>query len=350
MEHGRCLVAGSRARRRRGGFAVPLLAAVVLAPPVSAAPVPAIAPEGPGIAAAGSRLVATNRTASRALEVSVFSAAMRQDIALTVLPARDPSAPAPVLYLLNGSSGGELGSSWIEQTDVLDFLADEQVTVVIPNGGAGSYYTDWRADDPLLGRQRWATFLTAELPPIVDAAFHGTGANAVAGISMAATSALQLAVAKPGLYRAVGSYSGCVRISDPRGQAAVAAVVGRWGGDPVNMWGPFSDPAWSANDAYLHADALRGTLLYITTGTGLPGPLDTPDPARDTPGELLDRVTVGGILEAVTDECTHQLADRLAELRIPATFDFRPAGTHSWSYWEQDLHNSWPLFREALAR
>ncbi|UGT62670.1 alpha/beta hydrolase [Nocardia asteroides] len=341
-----------RARRsllRSGGFAAPLLAAAVLATPVSAAPAPALTPDGPGIVQGGSRLVATNRTASRALEVSVYSAAMRQDIALTVLPAKDPAAPAPVLYLLNGSSGGDLGSSWLEQTDVLDFLAGEQVTVVIPNGGAGSYYADWRIDDPLLGRQRWTTFLTRELPPIVDAAFHGTGANAVAGISMAATSALQLAVAEPGLYRAVGSYSGCVRISDPRGQAAVAAVVGRWGGDPVNMWGPFTDPAWSANDAYLHADRLRGTLLHITTGTGLPGPLDTVDPARDTPGELLDRITVGGVLEAITDECTHQLRDRLTELEIPATFDFRPAGTHSWAYWEQDLHNSWPLFRDALA-
>ncbi|MGW4715572.1 hypothetical protein [Nocardia sp. NPDC004260] len=36
-------------------------------------------------------------------------------------------------------------------------------------------------------------------------------------------------------------------------------------------------------------------------------------------------------------------------MNIPATFDFRTSGTHSWGYWQEDLHNSWPLIAAAVA-
>lgn len=298
----------------------------------------------------GSRLVDATEAGGRMLDLRVHSAAMNADIALKVLRAPDGSAPAPVLYLLNGANGGVDASSWFEQTDVADFFAGKQVTVVIPLGGRGSYFTDWRADDPVLGRQRWTTFLTAELPPIVDSALRGTGANAIAGISMAGTSVFQLALAAPGLYKAIGSYSGCARTSDPQGQAFVTAVVTRWAGNVANMWGPPGDPQWSATDPYLHADRLRGTAIYISAGTGIPGALDT----LDGPGiqgnalKLLAQLTSGGVLEAVADQCALALRDRLAALRVPATFDLRPVGTHSWGYWQEDLHNSWTLFDRVL--
>lgn len=328
--------------RARGGRALVLaLLGVVLLIPAPAAPEP--------LPDSASRLVAVAPGEGRALEVTVYSAAMRAELRLTVLPARDPEAPAPVLYLLNGSGGDDAGS-WTSRTDIADFLAGEQVTVVMPRGGTGSYFTDWRADDPVLGHQRWATFLTGELPPIVDSAFRGTGANAVAGISMSAASALQLPLAAPGLYRAAGSFSGCVRTSDPAGQALVTGIVASWGGDARNMWGPFDDPAWAANDTYLHAERLRGLTLWITAGSGQPGPLDTPAEFDGDSRKLADQIVVGGALETVAAHCTRQLRDRLAELGIPATAEIRPAGTHSWGYWEQDLHHSWPVFRDALTR
>ncbi|MFC8527322.1 alpha/beta hydrolase [Nocardia sp. NPDC057227] len=334
LDHGRALL-------RSCCLVLPLLAAAALAAPVQA---------DPPTTEAAARLLSVTPGEGRAQRVTVHSAAMRADMGLTVFPARDPDAPAPVLYLLNGSAGGIDGSSWTDHADLAGFFAGEQVTVVVPDGGEGSYFTDWRVDDPALGRQRWATFLTAELPALIDAEFDGTGADAVAGISMAAASVFQLAVAAPGRYRAVGSYSGCVRTSDPVGQAMVAAVVARWQGNPVNMWGPFTDPAWAANDAYLQAEKLRGATLYVSSGSGAPGRFDTVEELDGNPGKLADQITLGGALEAITARCTHQLQARLRQLDIPATFDFRPTGTHSWKYWEQDLHNSWPLFRAALNR
>lgn len=309
-------------------------------------------------AASGARLVAATQGPGRILELSVYSAAMDRSVPVAVLPAQDDSRPAPVLYLLNGVDGGtdtglwSDGSNWLTKTDIERFFADKQVTVVMPIGGAGSFFADWRADDPVLGRQRWTTFLTEELPDIVDSAFGGTGANALAGLSMASSAVFRLALAAPGRYRAIGSFSGCVRTSDPAGQVMVDAIVASRRGDPVNMWGPPSDPAWAANDPYLHAAELRGTAIYVATGSGRPGQFDT----LGGPGingnavKLLDQLVIGGILDAVTGTCTQQLRERLRELDIPAVFDVRPTGTHSWPYWQQDLHNAWPTLAAALGQ
>lgn len=335
---------------------VPLAVAVALpwlSPALSAHAGPVTAPTVLSAARAApddSRLLTADDTGDRSLTLRVHSTAMAADITVEVLRAPDGSAPAPVLYLLNGAGGGSDASSWPAQTDIADFFADKQVTVVTPMGGNGSYFTDWHADDPVLGRQRWTTFLTRELPPIIDSALNGNGANAIAGISMAGTSVFQLALAAPGRYRAIGAYSGCARTSDPAGQLFVDAVVLRWHGDPANMWGPPGDPAWTDNDPYLHADGLRGTAIYVSSGTGIPGPLDT----LDGPGihgdaaKLAAQLTDGGVLEAITDQCARALRDRLESLGIPATFALRPTGTHSWGYWQQDLHDSWPLLAKAL--
>ncbi|MGW2661613.1 alpha/beta hydrolase [Nocardia tengchongensis] len=319
--------------------------------PASADPIaPANAAAAARPAPDGSRLLTATELPGGLLDVRIHSAAMNTDIALRVLRAPDGATPAPVLYLLNGAGGGVDASSWPEQTDIADFFRDKQITVVTPLGGSGSYFTDWLADDPILGRQRWSTFLTRELPPIIDSAFDGTGANALAGISMAGTSVFQLAIAAPGVYRAIGSYSGCARTSDPLGRLFVDAVVLRWRGDPTNMWGPPDSPVWPANDPYLHAAQLRGTAIYLSTGTGLPGPLDTLDGPgiHGSPAKLLGQLTSGVFLEAITDTCARALGARLSDLGISATVNLRPVGTHSWGYWQQDLHDSWPLFERAL--
>nr|WP_156960019.1 alpha/beta hydrolase family protein [Nocardia sp. BMG51109] len=304
----------------------------------------------------GSRLLAAAPGPGRVLDLTVHSAAMGRALTVAILPAADPSRPAPTLYLLNGIDGGTAtgdwrdGKNWLTRTDVADFFADKQVNVALPIGGAGSFFTDWRADDPVHGRLRWTTFLTRELPPIVDSAFRGTGANAIAGPSMAGTSVFQLALAAPGLYRGIGSYSGCARTSDPAAQVMVDAIVTGMMGNTMNMWGPPTDPAWAANDPYLHADRLRGTAVYVASGNGAPGPLDTLDGPGidDNSGTLLDQLVVGGMLDALASRCTGLLRDRFRELDIPATFDLRPHGTHSWGYWQQDLHNSWPVLSAAL--
>nr|WP_307828651.1 alpha/beta hydrolase family protein [Antrihabitans sp. YC2-6] len=295
-------------------------------------------------AADQSRLELTLPIDERNLALSVYSGSMRRSVAVAVLRAADTSVPRPTLYLLDGVTR-------VERTDALAFFADKNVNVVIPTGGENAWWTDWESPDPVLGVNKWQTFLTRELPPIIDAALGTTGVNAAAGMSRTGTAALQLAIAAPGVYRAVASYSGCANSSGPLGQAFVRLSMNEYGGgNAINMWGPPGDPAWAANDPYVNAAGLRGVALYISNGSGIPGRYDNLN-ARGVDGQfdkLIGQVVTGGGIEAVTNYCTHQLADRLNALGIPATYNFRSTGTHSWNYWRDDLHDSWPVLAGAL--
>ncbi|MFC9995873.1 alpha/beta hydrolase [Nocardia sp. NPDC127526] len=340
-----------RVSKTWGGAVVALTATVLLpvaAGTATAAPAPAL--NAAGTSADGSRIVSSSSTGDRTIKLQVYSAAMGKNIEVDVQRAADPSGPTPVLYLLNGAGGGEDQATWQKQTDVLNFLADKNVNVVQPVGGAFSYYTDWRAPDPKLGVNKWKTFLTEELPPLIDRALNTNGRNAIAGLSMAGTSVLQLPIAKPGLYQSVASYSGCAQISDPLGYDMVNLVVAAGGGNTDNMYGPKGDPMWAENDPYVHADQLRGLNLFISSGSGIPGQWDTLDGPHTLPGPggLANQVTVGGVIEAGTNYCTHNLAAKLNQLGIPATFDLQPTGTHSWGYWQDDLKKSWPVLAAGL--
>lgn len=167
---------------------------------------------------------------------------------------------------------------------------------------------------------------------------------------MAGTSVLALAENAPRLYRAVASYSGCAETSTELGRLAIQSVVDlRGGGNSANIWGPVGSPGWRANDPVVNAHRLRGKVIYVSSGTGLPGRYDTlsdEDIGGDV-GNYVDRLGIGGALEAATYQCTRNLEHRLAELRIPATFDYEP-GTHSWGYWQDQLHKSWPILQRAL--
>ncbi|EHI45663.1 antigen 85 complex protein [Rhodococcus opacus PD630] len=296
----------------------------------------------------GSRLVEVTTVGESQMNFTVHSTAMDKDITVRVI--RAASEKRPTVYMLGGVEGNSEQFGWEQKADVEKFFSDKDVNVVIPFGGQSSYYADWKQDDPELGRNKWQTFLTKELPPIVDSALETTGKNAIAGLSMSATSVLNLAISEPGLYQSVGAYSGCAMTSDPVARRFVEITVSDFGGNPENMWGAANDPLWAANDPYVNAEKLRGTTLYISNGSGLPGPYDTLD-ARTVGGDrrnLATQVVVGGVIEAVTNDCTMRLAEKLRALDIPATVDLRPVGTHSWGYWRDDLSASWPTMAAAI--
>ncbi|MFT4042049.1 MAG: alpha/beta hydrolase family protein [Gordonia sp. (in: high G+C Gram-positive bacteria)] len=284
------------------------------------------------------------------LSFHVWSASMRRQIPVNMIPAAG-GGPAPTLYLLNGANGGRRGSSWFEQTDIRRFFAGEHVNVVVPMGGAASYFADWQHPDPVLGTLKWATFLTKELPAVIDKRFNGNGHNAIVGISMAGTSVFQLSLREPTLYSALGSFSGCAQTSDPAGRLAVGLVVKtRGGGNASNMWGPANDPAWRDNDPYLHVGAFRGKSIYVSNGSGTPGKYDTlhgPGINGDR-NKLVTQIAVGALIETATNHCAHNLQRQMAAHGVRATFHFYSGGTHAWPYWQDELHRAWPQFKKAL--
>ncbi|MGB3698645.1 MAG: alpha/beta hydrolase family protein [Gordonia sp. (in: high G+C Gram-positive bacteria)] len=302
-----------------------------------------------GLVSAGAGVAAATPAAGQQeRDITVHSAAMGRDIPLTVLSPKDTSRPAPVLYLLNGAGGGEDSATWQRNTDVVKFFADKHVYVVIPMQGAFTYYTDWIKADERLGVNKWSTFLAKELPAAIDGRYRTTGKNAIAGISSSATSVLNLAIQNKGLYKAVGSYSGCASTSTEYGQLFIRLVTEvRGEADTRNMWGPYDGPLWKKNDPVLNAAGLRGLSLYLSTATGLPGEHDNLAEVPDV-SKLGDRIIVGGAIEAATKLCTEELASRLQQLNIPATVDRPIAGTHSWPYWQDQLHKSWPQLSRAI--
>lgn len=291
-------------------------------------------------------VAATSATASAATVVRIDdlsatraalfidSPAMGRTIQVQVLhPAGGGSRPS--YYLLDGLDPGAGQSTWTNATDAEPFFRGKNVNVVLPMGGQASYYTDWIADDPKFGRYKWETFLTQELPPIIDGNFDGNGVNGIGGLSMGGNAAFTLAVRRPDLYQAVAGYSACPDTTIAQG-ATMFSIANR-GGNPLNMWGGPTDPAWAEHNPAALAERLRGKTIYLSTGSGLPGPHEL-----EIKPQLPENVFFGGPIESGVNACVTAFESRLRGLGIAARVDYSPVGTHSWSYWQDTLHASWP--------
>lgn len=353
--------------------------ASALAPTAGASPIPAAhiagptpvgtvkawdAPSSPPLA------VTTGRPQSWVQQVDhrtvlsylVHSPSMNRDIPVAVVPATNPQgqrvAGAPIIYLLNGAGGAEQDQDWLRMAPVKEFFAGKGVNVVIPQAGAFSYYTDWldtSMNTPYLkGPQKWETFLTKELPGPIERALNADSRRAIVGFSMSGTPALVLPEHNPGFYDAAASFSGCAATASPHAYNFARLTVNRAGGSdfrtvtPEMMWGPMGGPYNVWNDGLANAEKLRGTKLYISSASGLAG---RPDQVSYLIGqgapELVAQIGAaqlqveGGVIEAAINTCNHDLRAKLESLNIPAHYEFRNVGTHSWPYWREDLERSW---------
>lgn len=309
----------------------------------------------------------------RNIILDVYSQSMDRYIPMHVMLPADKDVTSPVLYLLNGAGGGEDSANWSARTDIQQYFQDDNVYVVTPLEGMFSYYTDWQQPEPELhGENKWTTFLTQELPSIMNEAFDTNGKNGIIGMSMSGSSVLSLAewahnrgedgsdgTADNGgtgngqLYSAVGAFSGCAATSTFPGQQYVDVVTGIRGDiDVTKMWGPYGSDDWKANDAALHAEKLKGVdYIYVASGSGLPGKHDTLENPELNGNSLAlgNQIVVGGVLETAVNLCTHDLANRTNAMGMNnIDYNFKPQGTHSWGYWQDDLHISWSKMKEAM--
>nr|VDG62184.1 Mycolyl transferase 85A [Streptococcus thermophilus] len=299
---------------------------------------------------------------------NVKSASMGRDIPVAIIPARDENGTlvedAPTLYMLNGAGGSEQNADWITSGGADIFFENKGVNVVIPMEGAFSYYVDWLAEGDYLkekspyfkGPQKWTTFLGREMIPAVEEYLGANEQRAVVGMSMSATSSLLLAEHYPGEFDAVGSFSGCAATSTPLPWAFAGLTVNRAASNPsystitpAHAWGPMGSPYNRYNDALVNADKLEGTALYISNASGLGAAEDMfgyrtgvrgQSPANAISGSATTLVE-GGVIEGATNACTHDLRAKLNSLNIPAHYEFKNAGTHSWPVWEDDMRRSW---------
>lgn len=298
----------------------------------------------------------------------VFSPSMNRWIPVAIIPATGPDkttrvANAPTLYMLNGAGGSEQDADWIYRGGADEYFPGQGVNIVVPMEGAFSYYVDWLTDGETLnarspyfkGAQKWTTFLGRELrEPVENYLGADKSKRGVVGMSMSATSSLLLAEHYPGEYQAVGSFSGCAATSTPIPWAFTSLTINRSASSgetitPAHAWGPMGSPYNRYNDALVNAEKLEGSALYISNASGLAAMHDMygyrvgqrgQSPARAISGSMTTTVE-GGVIEAATNACTHDLRAKLNGLNIPAHFEFRNAGTHSWPVWEDDMRRSW---------
>ncbi|MFC9517763.1 alpha/beta hydrolase [Nocardiaceae bacterium NPDC056970] len=309
----------------------------------------ALAPASPAAAAASDSLhpsvTATEDVTDRLHLLRITSPAMGREVAVNVIAPADISEPRGVFYLLDGNSGQVDTTNWLDprRGNAEEFFADKNAYVVMPVGGTGSLYSDWETDHPKFGKTKWETFLTEELPPLIDAQFATNGHNVIGGISSGAQGALMLASRSPDLYTGAVGYSGCYLTEGPIGKALTDLVVINGMANSEMMWGPEGSEPWREHDLFRNASALAGKKVYLASGNGLPGPHESLNHQ-----DIAQTVIVGGLLEAGSNLCTDQLAQALRDAGVDVTRSAQPVGVHAWPYWRDELGRSWPTIESAL--
>ena len=275
----------------------------------------------------GARIVNVATVDARTRDLTIDSPAAGGFVKVRLLiPGRYAAQPAtrwPVLYLLCGGAGDH--TDWTQQTDVEKLTAPTDLLVVMPDAGQNGYYTDWW-NGGAGGQPKWETFHLVELVQLLERNWHAGDRRAIAGLSNGGLGAMNYAARHPGMFLAAASFSG---VLDP-----VAAQASGWG-LPVDVWGDPSAQAdiWRAHDPTANAAALKGVALYVAHGNGQPGPLDAAGASA-----------TGDDNAAVSDS----FVTALDALHIPVTVYAYGNGTHSWPYWQRDLHRWLPLALKVL--
>lgn len=311
----------------RGGYALAVIMAVVFS----------LLAVAPAASAEPAHITGIEQVNDRWDKVSVFSPSMNKVIVNDVYKAA--RGGSPTLYLLPGIDGGDNldpggmwapgTKSWFGMADIPGFFADKNVNVVSPLGGQFSWYTDW-VGDPAKQYQR---YMTRELPPLIDAEYDTNGRNAVGGLSSTGGTAVDYAIQAPGLYKAVGSYSGLLTPAANPQQVSITLMGG--GASADAMWGPAGGPLWVAHDPSLNVGKLAGVAVYVAaSGSGNVGEVD-----RLPPG-FGPNIT-GGLIERIVADSTRVFADNAAAAGIPVTYVVRPEGSHTWGLFESEMQESW---------
>lgn len=276
-------------------------------------------------------------------EVVVWSHAMGREVRNEIILPGGPdnTTPRPTFYLMMGADGAAGGWSWRNSSQYQEFFQDKLVNVVTPIGSVSSMQADWYRDDKATGTNKWFTYLTKELPPLVDELFHGTGRDAITGISMSGGPAITIASYDPERFVAAASYSGCPSTTGVLGGIYTSSAVTMNGGDPVKMWGLPGNEAWSAHSPVLHLDKLRDTTLFVAAAQGVPGAIDGITHSSERLGPPV-------AIEAASYACSRYFVDEARDAGLDVTWYELVEGTHSWGLFEQSMRESWATVGPAL--
>lgn len=262
----------------------------------------------------------------------VWSPEMDRMIPVQIKPASNGGNAA--LYLLDGLRAPNDQSDWIRQGRAHEVFVDDNITVVAPVGGAGSFYADWRRPatfdiaNPV--KYQWETFLTKTLPEYLAAQFGvAPDNNSIIGLSMGATAAMNIAAKNPNQFRQVMSFSGYLTTTVPGAQLIMRLALLDAGGFNLSaMYGGFINPTYFENDPFHNMDGLLGKDVLITAASGLPA---QPDMALGL------GMAPGIVLEILANGSSHLWGTKAALTGVTHTAMYEPFGIHNWRLWNEML-------------
>ena len=316
-----------------------LMLAVVLAGAAGAAPAAAV--DDPYCVVApqpkvGLSEVSRKQVSARLLELTLRSEAMGGEQKVNVLlPAGyDAHRRYPVLYLLHGSFGSY--QDWIAN-GAEQIVGGLPLIVVMPDDGVDGSYSDWYGSLAGTGDRApaWETYHVRELVPFIDRTFPtvaGRAGRFIAGLSSGGGGAAKYAAANPGMFGAMGAFSGAVDtdVSWPVYPTVsellwLVTLIPGFGPEGHCTWGSFATQQviWRDNEATYKAAGLKGTALWLASGDGTQGPYDA-NPTFDP-------------TEWTVNQMTTSLIAQLDAAKIPHTDELYGPGTHTWPYWKRDL-------------
>jgi diacylglycerol O-acyltransferase / trehalose O-mycolyltransferase len=165
--------------------------------------------------------------------------------------------------------------------------------------------------------------------------YRASGVRAVAGVSTGGYGAMAHAARHPGVFKAAASYSGILDTTALGVPTLVDAIVARENLPAQSLWGNpvFNALTWRDFNPRARAVGLRGTPLYVSSGSGVVGGT----------GDWLPEA-----LESALWPSAHSFSNALALLGIAITTHFYSGGGHSWAYWKPEFTASWPMLAGAL--
>ncbi|GAA1490881.1 alpha/beta hydrolase [Brachybacterium sacelli] len=280
-------------------------------------------------------------------------------VRVTVPPSylEDPDRRFPVLLLLHGRGGNSL--EWTEGGGtVLEETEQHDVIVVMPDGGAGSFYSN--ANAPLPGREaNWESFIMDQVLPFVHANFRTAPQRmAIGGLSMGGWGALSLGQRYWGHFRSVSSYSGPADCSERDWHSwAVAGAI--WicpafdaekyvaTANPSGAtWGPELFPRIASGyNPIENLERYRDKRVFLRTGDGpwndffdgLHGDQDLLIAFQDKLGEMF-----GDGVENVVHPNLQSFSDALDDAAIDHDFELIAGATHDWELWADNLAEDLP--------
>ena len=294
-------------------------------------------------------LVSSHKLDGRLTELTFKTPALSGTTPVRVLLPSDYATSNrhyPVLYLLHGCCNYDVSgaASWTVHGDAEALTAGLPLIVVMPDSGAGGFYSDWY-NNGSGGPPMYETYDIDELVPWIDEHYRtlpDRAGRVLAGLSMGGYGAMELAARHPDMFVAAASFSGAVDNMDPDFGGADAAFPALDGQMPASVWGPqqTQEVLWRGHNPVDLADNLRGLNLTIRTGNDQPG------------GPYNPVGSSSGVVDPIETGVHHEsqlLEQTLNNLGIPSTDQDYGPGNHGWPYWSRDLKLTLPTLMATLA-